>query len=175
MLSGRELSREEIETIWSIDRSEVIDAVYYFEQGALVLKPEHYDLHTWPSGEPEKYAPLLAECFEQGGWFYGLFDGAQLAGVAVLENRLMGSPQDQFQLKFLQLGRAFRGQGHGRRLFELAKTVARERGAKRLYISATPSEHTIGFYFSMGCVVTAEPDPELFALEPEDIHLECSL
>ena len=97
------------------------------------------------------------------------------AGIAVLENRLMGSPQDQFQLKFLQLGRAFRGQGHGRRLFELAKTVARERGAKRLYISATPSEHTIGFYFSMGCVVTAEPDPELFALEPEDIHLECSL
>jgi GNAT superfamily N-acetyltransferase len=175
MVSGRELLREEIETVWSIDRSEVIDAVYHFENGTLVLKAEHFDLHTWPPGEPEKYTPLLAECFEQGGWFYGLFDGTQLIGVAVLENRFIGSHKDQLQLKFLEVSQAFRGQGHGRRLFELAKTVAREKGARRLYISATPSEHTIHFYFSLGCVVTSEPDPELLALEPEDIHLECSL
>jgi hypothetical protein len=57
----------------------------------------------------------------------------------------------------------------------VAKATARERGAKRLYISATPSENTINFYLRRGCVVAAEVDPHLFELEPEDIHLECDV
>jgi hypothetical protein len=44
-----------------------------------------------------------------------------------------------------------------------------------LYISATPSENTINFYLRSGCRVTAQLDPELFALEPKDIHLECDV
>ena len=44
-----------------------------------------------------------------------------------------------------------------------------------MYISATPSEHTINFYLRQGCVVASEVDPELFALEPEDIHLVCRI
>jgi hypothetical protein len=27
----------------------------------------------------------------------------------------------------------------------------------------------------LGCRVTTHPDPELLALEPEDIHLECDV
>lgn len=73
---------------------------------------------------------------------------------------------------FLHVSQAYRGQGLGKRLFELSKEEARQRGAKRLYISATPSEHTIDFYLRLGCTVTQELDAELFALEPEDIHLE---
>jgi N-acetylglutamate synthase-like GNAT family acetyltransferase len=63
----------------------------------------------------------------------------------------------------------------GTHLFELAKATARERGAKRLYISATPSENTVNFYLRLGCAVAGEPDPELLELEPEDIHLECDV
>jgi len=37
----KNLSKAEIELIWTIDRREVIDHVYYLEDGALVLKPEH--------------------------------------------------------------------------------------------------------------------------------------
>jgi hypothetical protein len=44
-----------------------------------------------------------------------------------------------------------------------------------LYISATPSEHTIDFYLTLGCTLVDAPDPELFAREPEDIHLEYEL
>jgi len=61
----------------------------------------------------------------------------------------------------------------GTQLFERAKAAARERGARRLYISASPSENTVNFYLRLGCEVAAAPDPELFELEPEDIHLEC--
>ena len=73
------------------------------------------------------------------------------------------------------MSNAYRRQGVGRRLFELAKATARENGAKQLYISATPSENTINFYLRSGCRVTKQPDPELLALEPEDIHLECDV
>jgi N-acetylglutamate synthase-like GNAT family acetyltransferase len=63
----------------------------------------------------------------------------------------------------------------GTQLFELAKAAARERGASRLYISATESENTIKFYLRLGCVLTKDLDPELFKLEPKDIHLECDV
>jgi len=175
MIRGKMLARDEIEDIWNIDRSEVIDAVYYLEGGELVLKQERYALHGWPAGESEMYRPILEACHDAGGWFHGLFDNDRLIGIAVLENRFMGKAGDTLQLKFLHVSRAYRDQGLGRRLFDLAAGEARRRGARRMYISATPSEHTIGFYLRRDCKVTLDPDPELFALEPEDIHLECEL
>ena len=39
-------------------------------------------------------------------------------------------------------------------------------------ISATPSEHTVTFYRRRGYEVMAEPLPELYEREPDDIHLE---
>ena len=172
MIDGRELSRDEIKEIWTIDRSEVIEAIYYLEHGALVLKLEHFDMRGWPPGEPEHYTPLLESCYDHGGWFYGLFENDRLIGAAVLEGRFIGEDQDQLQLKFLHVSSPYRRQGLGRKLFELAAIEAWRRGARRLYISATPSENTVDFYRGLGCSVAAEPDPELFALEPEDIHLE---
>jgi predicted N-acetyltransferase YhbS len=62
MLTTRELTRDEVQQIWTIDRREVIDNVYYFENGSLVLKPEHYDMQGWPRGEAELYTPILYEC-----------------------------------------------------------------------------------------------------------------
>jgi len=56
-----------------------------------------------------------------------------------------------------------------------AAAKAKELGAKRLYISATPSENTVNFYRYLGCVVTGEIDQELFDLEPDDIHLEYTI
>ena len=57
----------------------------------------------------------------------------------------------------------------------LAVEKARSLGAKKLYISATPSENTVNYYMRLGCILAAEINPELFALEPEDIHLEYNL
>jgi len=172
MITSRELLREEVSQVWKIDRREVIENVYYLENGALVLRPEHYDMMGWPPGEPEKYTPILLDCFDRGGWFFGLFDDAELIGVAILENKFIGENKDQLQLKFLHVSSNYRNQGLGTKLFELARATARNRGARQMYISATPSENTIQFYLRLGCVVTREPDPELFELEPDDIHLE---
>ena len=173
MITRRELLREEIEQVWNIDRSEVIDNIYYLENGTLVLRPEHHDVRGWPPGEAEKYTPILLDCFDRGGWFHGAFDHARLVGTVVLESKFIGKHKDQLQLKFLHVSSSYRNRGLGTQLFELARTSARERGAKRMYISATPSENTINFYLRLGCQVADEPDPELLALEPEDIHLVC--
>lgn len=175
MISGRKLGRGELKELWVIDRSEVIDAVYHLDNGALVLQPQYYDVHGWPPGEAEKYTPIPEACYDQGGWLYGLFDHQRLVGAAVLESRFIGKGRDQLQLKFLHIGSAYRNQGLGKQLFDLAKEETSRRGAKGMYISATPSEHTIDFYLRLGCRVTAEPAPGLFELEPEDIHLEYAL
>ena len=174
-INGRELARDEIKTIWTIDRSEVIEGVYYLKHGTLVLEQEHYDMRGWSPGEAEKYTPILEDCYDRGGWFYGLFDDDRLIGVAVLESRFIGQDKDQLQLKFLHVSNPYRHKGLGKQLFDRASLEAQKRGARRLYISATPSEHTISFYRGLGCQVTPEPDPELFELEPEDIHLEYDL
>jgi predicted N-acetyltransferase YhbS len=175
LFTSRPLTRDEIPLIFSIDRAELIENIYYFENGGLVLRPERYDMQGWPPGEPELNIPHLFDCFDRGGWFYGLFDGDQLAAVAVLESRFIGPQGNQLQLKFLHVGRPYRRQGLGGCLFDLAKEEARRRGARRLYISATPSENTVDFYLRRGCTLVRQPDPELFALEPEDIHLECEV
>ena len=173
MISSRNLLREEIAQIWNIDRVEVIDNIYRFENGTLVLRPHHFDVPGWPPGAAEKSTPILLDCFDRGGLFHGAFEGTELVGVVVLENKPIGKQKDQLQLKFLHVSRSYRNSGLGTQLFKRAKAAARERGARRLYISATPSENTVNFYLRFGCAVAAEPDPELFELEPEDIHLEC--
>lgn len=173
--AGRELLREEIEQVWNIDRSEVIENIYRIENGALVLIPQPFDIPGWPPGEVEKYTPILLDCFDRGGWFYGAFDHAELIGLVVLESKRIGKHKDQLQLKFLHVSRSYRNRGLGTQLYELAKATARERGGRRLYISATPTENTVNFYLRLGCAVAREPDPELFDLEPEDIHLECGV
>ncbi len=172
-VSLRPLRRIDVPLIWTIDRAEVVDGLYSLVDGALALNPEHFEAHGWPPGEAEVYTPILLDCFDHGGWFCGAFDGESLVGVAVLEGRFIGPERDMLQLKFLHVSRSARGKGLGVRLFEAARAAALERGALRLYVSATPSRHTIDFYLNRGCRVTAKPDPDLFALEPEDIHLEC--
>ena len=171
----RLLERDEIETVWSIDRREIIENIYYLENGELVLKDEYYDMQGWAPGESEQYTPILLDCFDRGGTFYGVFDDGQLVGAAVLESKFIGKNKDQLQLKFLQVSHDYRGKGLGRKLFEKAADKAKALNAKKLYVSATPSGNTIHFYMRMGCVVTEDVNVELFELESEDIHLECTI
>jgi len=169
----RTLERSEIEQIWTIDRREVIEKVYYLEDGDLRLRRAYFNVQGWQPDDVEKTTPLLYECFDRGGTFNGAFEGDQLVGVAVLDTIWRGPRNDLLQLEFLHVSRDYRARGLGGRLFEQARATARERGARGLYISATPSENTIRFYRSRGSVVIGTPDPELLAQEPEDIHLEC--
>jgi len=168
----RFLERDEIPFVWQIDRSEIIHNVYHLHKGELVLTPDYFDAQGWPPGEAEHYTPILLDCFDRDGTFWGAFEDGNIIGAAILESKFIGLKQDTVQLKFLHVSHRYRKQGVGKKLFQLAVEKAESLGAKKLYISATPSENTINFYMRLGCVLATEIDPELFALEPEDIHLE---
>jgi predicted N-acetyltransferase YhbS len=171
----RQLTRGEIELIWTIDRREIVERVYRLEDGELRLGPEYHDVRGWPAHDVRKMTPVLYEVFERGGPFFAAFEGDQIVGLAVLDTVWRGAGGDLLQLEFMHVSRDYRGRGLGERLFEQARSAARELGARGLYISATPSENTINFYQRRGSVVMALPDAELFALEPDDIHLECAV
>jgi predicted N-acetyltransferase YhbS len=168
----RPLQREEIPLIWQIDRRDVIYNIYHLRDGELVLVPEYFDMQGWPPGEAEHYTPILMDCFDHGGAFWGAFENGKLVGMGILENKFIGTKHNTLQLKFLHISSSQRKKGLGTKLFKLAVEKAGSLGARKLYISATPSENTINYYTRLGCVLATEIDPELFALEPEDIHLE---
>ena len=168
----RLLQRDEIAFIWQIDRREIVENIYYLNNGKLVLKPDYFDIQGWPPGEAEQYTLILLDCYDHGGTFWGALDGEKLVGVGILESKLIGSQRDMLQLKFLHVSHDYRKQGIASTLFKLAVEKARSLGAQKLYISATPSENTVNYYTRLGCVLAKEIDPELFGLEPEDIHLE---
>ena len=171
----RILQRQEIPLIWQIDRSEIVKNIYTLQDGELILKPDYFDIRGWPPGEAELYTPILLDCYDRGGNFWGAFEKDALVGVAILESKFIGSQKDTLQLKFLHVSRDYRKRGIASALFNQAVERAKALGAKRLYISATPSENTVNYYSRLGCVLATEIDPELFALEPEDIHLEYTI
>lgn len=167
----RPLTRDEVELVWTIDRSEVHHHTYVLREGRLVRTPNYFEVPGWRQDAiPQETAKLL-DCFDRGGTFLGAFDGETLVGFGVLESAPVGSARDQVQLAYLYVSRADRGRGVGVQLFEALVSRAREAGAKAVYVSATPTENTVDFYLRRGCVLAPEPDPRLLAAEPDDIHL----
>ena len=79
------------------------------------------------------------------------------------------------QLEALFVDRAHRRHGIAAALVARIEVEARAGGARRLYVSATPSESAVGLYSSRGFGPTADPIPELLALEPEDVHMTLEL
>lgn len=169
----RPLRRDEIELIWTIDRREFIARTYRVQAGELVLIPHDFDVPGWRPDNVRTMTPLLYECHDRGGKLFAAFEGDQIVGIAVLDTVWRGERHDLLQLEMLHVGRDHRGNGLGTRLFEQARTAARRCGAVGLYISATPSENTVHFYQRRGALLLRTPDVELFAKEPDDIHLEC--
>jgi len=171
----RRLRRDEVTLLWTIDRSEVHHHTYVVRNRQLVRTPNYFEVPGWRADAAEKETPVLLTCFDRGGAFLGVFDAEELIGMAVVDSRPVGRAGDQVQLANLYVSRAFRGRGVGMRLFEAALDCAREFGASALYVSSAPTENTVDFYLHRGCNLAPEPDPRLFAAEPDDIHLLCPL
>ena len=167
----RPLTRDEVELIWTIDRSEVHHYTYELRESELVRVPNYFEVPGWRPNAAAKKTPVLLDRFDRGGTFVGVFDAEALIGMSVLESARVGRDRDQMQLASLYVSRPNRGRGIGTQLFEAAVSLAREAGAKALYVSSAPTEGTVDFYLNRGCVLAPEPDPALLAAEPDDIHL----
>jgi len=171
----RILKREEIEKVRDVDRSEIVEEVYCFKEGQLTLKDAFYDIKGWNPSELEENIKHLYDIYDRNGTVIGAFDRARLIAVSALESEFIGREKDQLQLYFHHVDSHYRHKGIGGKLLTQVTEKAKKLGAKKLYISATPSKNTIDFYMHMGCRLASELNSKLYRLEPEDIHLELKI
>ena len=98
----------------------------------------------------------------------GAFSVDLLVGLVIVRPLLR---EGMAQLAFMHINRDHRRKGIATQLMKQACDIARSAGAWQMYVSATPSSSTVDFYLAQGCRLAEEVDPELYTLEPEDIHL----
>jgi len=168
----RAMRSDELNKLASIDRSERVETHYLLRDGQLVAEEVDWDVPSFfADGEGDhSLAHQISFCeshLNAGGAMIGAYDEDVLAGIAVWTPNVQPALA---QLAYLHVSRAYRRKGIARRLLMAVEQAAREAGAASLYVSATPSGSAVGFYQSQG-FAPAEPLPELFALEPEDIHM----
>jgi len=171
-LKIRRMGDDELVRIRDIDRTEAI-RVGYEQRGAKLHRMDvEWDTPGWFEGEGDhSFARMIGfaeTSVAKGSTAIGAFDGKRLAGIAIYRPRLA---ETMGQLALLHVSCQYRRQGVASRLFEEVLRLATGDGARRLYVSATPSGSAVGFYTSRGFQPTDTPDPELLAEEPQDIHM----
>lgn len=173
MIRIRTLAPSELGRIAEIDRSEHVTAEVVVCDGRLEERAVDVQVAAWSRegdgehsvrGRVAAWQPIL----DAGGTLLGAFDGPTLAGFAIYRPHLT---EDMANLAALFVSRPYRRAGIATQLVGAVVRLARADGARRLYVSATPSVSTVACYRSLGFVRTEAPHPELFALEPEDVHM----
>jgi GNAT superfamily N-acetyltransferase len=172
----RQMASSELDRVAEIDRSEEIRQEYRSRAGVLELVD--FDVVQAPRwGEPgehpvQYYVDSWGRLVDAGGVLLGAFDGDALVGIAIYEP---SSSEGFANLAVLHVSRTHRRAGVGRKLAQEVMRLARAEGAERLYVSATPTRGTVEFYRRQGFVPVVTPNARLFALEPDDIHMEMRL
>ena len=169
----RRLSRTELARVCEIDRRERIDVLYDQHGSRLVTRHGNWSAPAWdPEGHGEHSVEAqvnaLAHYVDRGGIAVGAFAGGRLVGVGVVVPHLRPGIA---QLAYLHVSAPVRATGIGSRLSDQLEQIARTAGDSGMVVSATPSENTVRFYRGRGFQPTATPLPDLFELEPDDVHM----
>ena len=168
MIVIKELLPTQLDRVVEVDVTESDEIVYYFEHGQLVAHQERWQRPARTKQDWQVQIQRWQGYLASGGAVLGAFDGEILVGIAILRDEL--SP-GQAELAGLFVSRPYRRKGIAARLAVKLIHLARVRGAREIYVSATPSCSAVGFYQSQGFVLAQEVNPVLFELEPEDIHM----
>ena len=156
---------EEVHLLSELDRSEHVTQCYKMNQGSMECIDVNWDIPQWVIEEKlEEWAPV-AEGFNN---MWGAFQHGRLAGFVIYRRHLT---EETAQLALLHVSRDFRGEGIGTMLINRALEKAVEDGKKSIYVSSCPTRNTVDFYMGKGFRIAAEPNMELFEMEPEDIHM----
>ncbi len=175
----RRLGAEDIVLLREIDRTEQLDTEYRVVDGELVATDIDFFVPAWnPDGSGSHSVGALIKFAEpvlqRGAALFGAYRGDELLGLVVVDGEY--APGVAW-LTLLYVTNGARRTGAASAMWAAAEGVARGAGAKTLYVSSAPTGSAVGFYFSRGCRLAAKHEiiPELFEIEPEDIHLVCEL
>ncbi|MBV9171928.1 MAG: GNAT family N-acetyltransferase [Chloroflexi bacterium] len=173
----KRLKRVELSSVAEIDRTERIELIY--EQRGTELE-ERRGYWTSPAWDPHGHGEHSVEAkrlelehyVDAGGIALGAFWKGRLVGIGVVVPHLRPGIA---QLAFLHVSQAFRATGIGGLLSDELDLIARDAGDTEIVVSATPSANTVRFYLSRGYELMAQALPELYELEPEDVHMRKAL
>src|SRR3954454_25299625 len=112
-LETRDLAREEIELIWTIDRSEVHHHIFEVRDGQLTRVPAFLEIPGWHPKTIEADTIKLRDCFDRGGAFRGAFERVALVGVSVVDTKVIAVALGHLQLFNLYVSRPARLHGVG--------------------------------------------------------------
>jgi len=124
----------------------------------LVQEDVDWLISRWPPPEMSVWRSMLAS----GSSLFGIFEGQALIGFSIYRPDL--SP-DTAQLAALYVSNPYRRRKAGGMLLDKVAETARTDGAKRLYVSATPTKNTVDFYVSRGFQLTEDVNQGLYQLE----------
>jgi GNAT superfamily N-acetyltransferase len=170
----RRLARKELSRVIEIDRTEYIDLIYVQRGTDLVERHGNWSASAWdPDGNGEHSVEAQRHALEHyvdaGGIVLGALSDGRLVGVGAVVPHVRRAIA---QLAFLHVSEAFRAAGIGSRLCDDLELMARRAGDCEIVVSATPSENTVRFYSRRSYELMAEPLPELWEFEPEDVHMK---
>lgn len=171
----RLLPASELHRIREIDRSELITGIYKMDQGKMKYISLDKQIPNWSEAQHQAHIQMLAPKLHGEGVLIGALDGERLVGVAVLGNDWLDEKKTLLQMAFLYVSSSHRGQGIASKLMDQVCLHAQARGASRIYVSATETVSAVHFYQRYGCKLVDQVHPELYALEPLDIHMVLEL
>lgn len=165
------LPRDGLERFREIDRSEEVGTHYRQVGKRLVSKSVRDSIpNFFPKGDAHSVPELVKTwqpVVDAGGVLLGAVTDGQLAGIALLGGEVAEGVR---QVALLYVSRPHRGCGVATALMDEMERLARSGGSRALYVSSVPTDSAVGFYLSHGFRPT-DPLPELFAKEPDDIHM----
>ena len=172
-ISYRWMQPEEVSRVSEIDRREQVIIGYQMDKGKLKAMAVDWDVPNWfAEGEGEhSVANNINFCqghLRRGGRMIGAFAEGKLVGLGIMTPDIRPGMD---QLAYLHVSDGYRRMGIAARLTREMVELARQDGSQEMYVTATPSASAVGFYRSQGFEPVAELLPELYELEPEDIHM----
>lgn len=176
-ITYRRLLARDLARIGEIDRTERIEALYVQHGCRLETRVGDWSARAWFSegvGE-HSVAHQRADCerhLAAGGMALGAFADGRLVGIGIVVPHIRPGLA---QLAFLHVSNGYRARGIGGHLSEELERLAREQGDTTMVVSATPSLNTVRFYRQRGFRPMSAALPELYELEPDDVHMQKEL
>lgn len=176
MIKFRKLNSEEINValFHTFQRRQEVTKCWRKVDGKWIIKEDPF-IDDWSIEDYEILVRCLKHTVETDGLVYGAFIDGALKGFVSVEGELFGSCGQYLELSSIHISQEFRGQGIGKELFMEAKRFAKQKNAKKLYISAHSAIESQAFYRAMGCSEAKEYNMYRMNKEPFDCQLECEL
>lgn len=146
----------------------------FVKQGDAWIITESSEMRTWDQDKRVWITEYLKQQIGRGGFAAGAFENGVCIGFGSMDGYLRGRTAEYANFTMLFVDDRWKRKGIGSRLFQEIAKCAREKGAKKLFLSAIPAVETIQFYLSLGCV-DAEERIESYIDTAEDRCLEYKL